>query len=115
MMPIVLLLFAAAPEISAATKDDSGILTHQVRSEYQLGVTKIRVLLPEKIDANAKLPVIYVLPVEANDENLFGDGLTVKCGEDAVSIAMVQPAGKGRMAPGELARGRGIEVGELLA
>ena len=76
MMPIVLLLFAAAPEISAATKDDSGILTHQVRSEYQLGVTKIRVLLPEKIDANAKLPVIYVLPVEAKDENRFGDGLT---------------------------------------
>jgi methionyl-tRNA formyltransferase len=45
---------------------------------------------------------------------LGSDGLTVKCGEDAVRIAIVQPAGKGRLAPAEWARGRGIEVGEIL-
>jgi methionyl-tRNA formyltransferase len=42
------------------------------------------------------------------------DGLTVKCGEDAVRVAMVQPAGKARMTPAAWARGRGVEVGAVL-
>ena len=41
-------------------------------------------------------------------------GMIVACGDGAVRIAQVQPAGKTRMAPDGLARGRGIEVGEKL-
>lgn len=39
-------------------------------------------------------------------------GLTVACGDGAVRIAAVQPAGKRRLAPNEWARGRGAAVGE---
>lgn len=42
------------------------------------------------------------------------DGMTVACGEGAVRITSVQPAGKKRLAPQEWARGRGIAVGERL-
>ena len=41
-----------------------------------------------------------------------GDGMIVACGEGAVRIMAVQPAGKRRMAPDEWARGRGTAVGE---
>ena len=40
-------------------------------------------------------------------------GLTVKCGEDAVRLTMVQPAGKARMSPADWARGRGVELGDV--
>lgn len=39
-------------------------------------------------------------------------GMTVGCGDGAVKIAAVQPAGKRRLAPNEWARGRGVAVGE---
>jgi methionyl-tRNA formyltransferase len=41
--------------------------------------------------------------------------MVVACGEGAVSIAAVQPAGKKRIAPDEWARGRGVAVGDRLA
>ena len=41
-------------------------------------------------------------------------GMIVACGDGAVRISQVQPAGKTRMAPDLLARGRGIEGGEKL-
>lgn len=63
------------PQIAAATKDQSGVLTHEVRSEYQRGTTRIRVLLPEPFQPDQKYPVIYVLPVEAGDERHYGNGL----------------------------------------
>jgi methionyl-tRNA formyltransferase len=39
------------------------------------------------------------------------EGMVVACGEGAVRIAAVQPTGKRRMSPAELARGRGLRVG----
>lgn len=39
-------------------------------------------------------------------------GMTVACGDGAVRIAAVQPAGKRRLAPNEWARGRGATVGD---
>jgi S-formylglutathione hydrolase FrmB len=62
--------------ISEATKDESGFLVHEVKSPYQAGTTRIRVLLPANVDKNRKYPVVYVLPVEAGIENRYGDGLT---------------------------------------
>lgn len=40
------------------------------------------------------------------------DGLVVACGEGAVWLAQVQPAGKRRLSAGEWARGRGVAVGQ---
>lgn len=42
------------------------------------------------------------------------EGMVVACGGDAVRVAAIQPAGKRRMAPSELARGRGLAVGDRL-
>ncbi len=41
-------------------------------------------------------------------------GLHVACGEGSVVIGEIQPPGKKRMAPAQLANGRGIAVGDVL-
>ena len=41
-------------------------------------------------------------------------GMIVACADGAVRITQLQPAGRGRMSPVELGRGRGIEGGERL-
>lgn len=61
--------------VSAAAEDDRGFLVHTVKSPFQAGNTQIRVLLPEQLKSDEKLPVVYVLPVEAANENRYGDGL----------------------------------------
>ena len=68
MIALLLLL-----QVSEATKDEHGVLVHAVKSEYQSGETKIRVLLPDKLEKDHR--VLYVLPVEANDEKRWGNGL----------------------------------------
>lgn len=40
------------------------------------------------------------------------EGLVVRCGDGAVRIAQVQPAGKARMSPLAWLRGRGVQVGD---
>jgi len=65
----------SGPTISAARRDDRGVLVHAVESPYQAGTTEIRVLCPQKSDSTERLPVIYVLPVEASNEARYGDGL----------------------------------------
>src|SRR5689334_15936073 len=65
---------AEEPTISPAVVAD-GILVHEVESPFQQGTTKIKVLLPRPLDSNRKYPTIYVLPVEAQNESRYGDGL----------------------------------------
>ena len=74
---IVLLttLLTADPLISEATTDEQGIIVHRVTSEFQAGETLLRVLLPEKLEPSEKLKTLYLLPVEANTEHRYGDGL----------------------------------------
>ena len=43
-----------------------------------------------------------------------GDELVVACGEGAVRISEVQPAGRRRMAAGDWTRGRAVAVGDVL-
>jgi methionyl-tRNA formyltransferase len=43
------------------------------------------------------------------------NGMAVACGDGAVQITAVKPAGKRRLAPHELANGRGIAMGERLS
>jgi methionyl-tRNA formyltransferase len=44
-----------------------------------------------------------------------GDGLVIACGTGAVRVAEVHPAGKKRTAAAQWLRGRGIEIGAVLA
>ncbi len=74
----VLLAFAACDDkdvtVSEAKTED-GFLVHEVKSPYQAGTTRIRVLLPDPLEKGMKYPVVYVLPVEAGAESRYGDGL----------------------------------------
>jgi S-formylglutathione hydrolase FrmB len=69
---------ACAPEVqvSAPRVDAQGFAVHEVRSPYQSGTTRLRVLVPDALAPERRLPVIYVLPVEPADEHRYGDGLT---------------------------------------
>jgi enterochelin esterase-like enzyme len=69
------LLQPADVNISPARRDQNGFWTHKVRSPYQAGSTRIRVLLPEATKSCEPYPVVYVLPVEARDGTQYGDGL----------------------------------------
>jgi hypothetical protein len=62
-------------EISAAERQPDGVLVHSVRSPYQSGTTRIRVLLPDRREPGDRLAALYVLPVEAGDGRQYGDGL----------------------------------------
>ena len=78
LIPLLLsVLFTsnATPQISDAVTDEHGFRVHRVTSEFQSGETLIRVLVPDKINDNERLKVLYVLPVEANTEHRYGDGL----------------------------------------
>ena len=72
---IIAALPADAATVSAATRDDRGCFIHTVTSPCQAGETKIRVLLPDRLEEGKRYPVLYVLPVEAKDESRYGDGL----------------------------------------
>lgn len=79
-MPSLVVLFsvifaADAPQVSDAVVDEHGFRVHRVTSEFQSGETLIRVLLPEKLEPDERLRVLYLLPVEANTEHRYGDGL----------------------------------------
>jgi esterase/lipase superfamily enzyme len=64
-----------APAIGLAKKDANGVIVYDVRSPYQSGNTPLRVLPPDALDPNTKVPVVFVLPVEAGIGGKFGDGL----------------------------------------
>ena len=61
-------------DISPATRDGAFRL-HTVRSAYQAGTTRVRVLLPAGFDRKRSYRVLYVLPVEALDGERWGNGL----------------------------------------
>lgn len=61
--------------ILPAERDSSGFLVHAVRSDCQAGETKIRILLPDRLEQGRRYPVLYILPVEAHDGTRWGDGL----------------------------------------
>ncbi|MBN9117933.1 MAG: hypothetical protein J0I06_01995 [Planctomycetes bacterium] len=72
----VLLALGASDDVSVSdAKTEDGVLVHEVRSPYQSGTTRVRVLRPDTIEKGKKCPVVYVLPVEAGTENRYGDGM----------------------------------------
>jgi len=66
---------APATQVSEARKQPDGVLVHTVRSPFQAGQTRIRVLLPERLEPSKRCAVLYVLPVEAGEGARYGDGL----------------------------------------
>jgi Putative esterase len=76
-----LFLFLCSPAIARADVepkprvDEHGFLCHRVMSEYQGGVTEIKVLLPDRMEKGKRYPVIFVLPVEAAGGKQYGNGL----------------------------------------
>lgn len=66
---------AADASVSDAERDRDGFLVHRVESPYQSAPTEIRVLLPEPCHDSIRYSVVYVLPVEAQGEARYGDGL----------------------------------------
>src|SRR5688572_2457435 len=75
VLSVLLALGAGEKDVSVSeAKTEDGVLVHEVQSPYQTGSTKIRVLLPDTIEKDARYPVVYVLPVEAGTESRYGDG-----------------------------------------
>lgn len=66
---------ADAIQVADATIDEHGFRVQRITSEFQSGETLIRVLLPDKLEPAERLRVLYLLPVEANTEHRYGDGL----------------------------------------
>lgn len=57
-------------------KQANGELVHRLKSPRQANETLVRVLLPDDVSESEKLRVLFVLPVEAGQEQRFGDGLS---------------------------------------
>jgi hypothetical protein len=62
-----------ADRFGEAVRDAHGVLTHTVASPRQKGLTKLRVLMPDGASDANRLPVVYVLPVEAGDGRRWGE------------------------------------------
>lgn len=83
--PLLLSFVIAAPDIEAeqatqygkVTRTKQGLLVHTIRSARQSGPTEVRVLLPTKHTNDEQLPVVYVLPVEAENGKRWGDPFRV--------------------------------------
>lgn len=72
--------------------------------------------------AEVKLFGARAVPAEERPDAAPGEvvalgagGLTVKCGEDAVRVTHVQPAGRPRLEAAAWANGRGVELGDVFA
>src|SRR5436189_2219087 len=59
----------------SAPPAEHGIIVHHVESPFQSDTAQIKVLLPDNFSPRGFYSVVYVLPVEAGEENRWGDGL----------------------------------------
>jgi S-formylglutathione hydrolase FrmB len=64
---------AAEADISAAKPAGNGFVVHEVESGSQARATRIFVRVPDKMAVGERLPVLYLLPVEADDDKRWGD------------------------------------------
>ena len=59
-------------KIAPGERDADGFLVHRVESAYQSELTKIKVLLPGRIEPERRYRVLYVLPVEPQENAKYG-------------------------------------------
>ena len=55
-------------------KGDAGATVFRIRSPYQPGTTRVRILAPDTLPPKARRRVLFVLPVEPAPEHRWGDG-----------------------------------------
>lgn len=67
---------ASRVKVSKAQANSRGILVHAVQSPFEKGTTQVHVLLPKQTSGRSRLPVVYVLPVEAGNGHRWGDALS---------------------------------------
>lgn len=72
---IISLFTEIVSPLASAESENTPIHSYRIESPFQRDSTTIRVLLPDNFDPNESYKVLYVLPVVANDERKFGDGL----------------------------------------
>jgi enterochelin esterase-like enzyme len=65
----------AAPESDPELSAQNGFMESTLTTEYQSGPALVQVLLPDRLDRSKKYPVLYILPVEAQNGSEFGSGL----------------------------------------
>lgn len=66
----------AAGAASEVAQDNApAIVVHELVSEFQSKPVQVRILPPRALDGEKRLPVVYVLPVEARAGDKYGDGL----------------------------------------
>lgn len=77
MLPLMLAisLIAIDTPVIREVRTDDRLHIYAVQSPYQAGETQIKVLLPDEIAPNERLPVVYLLPVEAQSDHKYGDGM----------------------------------------
>lgn len=75
LLPRIVLGQSDTGRRAAVLVEDPGFHSHSVESEFQSGATQIRVLTPRDVSPGRRFPVLYLLPVEADDGNRYGDGL----------------------------------------
>lgn len=61
--------------LKSASKDDSGFIVHNIKSEYQAEIVQIKTLLPDNFQKTKKYKVLFILPVEPYDQKIYGDAL----------------------------------------
>lgn len=64
-----------APEWAETRKTEAGVIIHTLRTEFQEKPTEVQVLLPSRLEANKRYPVVYVLPVCPGPSDRYGHGL----------------------------------------
>lgn len=79
MWRLILILVSA---MSSKPSLASDAILHRLNSTRQSAETSVRVLVPDGLGAGVRCRVVYVLPVEANDEQRWGDSLTECCMHD---------------------------------
>ncbi len=72
-LTVVLTLAACWTAVARADRD--GFTVHEVASPFQAGPSRIKVLVPDRLDTGRKYPTVYVLPVECGGEHRYGEGL----------------------------------------
>lgn len=77
VLTVLIVLIGSARAIGGEVvkPNADGVRVHRIVSEHQAGPTEIRVLAPDVMEKGKRYPVVYVLPVEAGQGKVYGDGL----------------------------------------
>lgn len=61
-------------QIVGSEKGEAGTTVYRIKSPYQPGTPRVRILAPDKLPPEAERRILFVLPVEPEPEKRWGDG-----------------------------------------